>query len=159
MAAKLGGDEEDAIVDINITPFVDIILVVLIIFMVTTSYIVKKSIKVNLPEAATGESTQDVSLGLMLACPDSSQSRCDEPDLLLDGEPITEQELRNEIAVQQRAIQGTQNELICLIGADLRVSHGSVVHLIDLVKQAGVARFAIGIDPISQPAEEPSATP
>ena len=55
MAAKLGGDDDEGIVDINITPFVDIILVVLIIFMVTATYIVEESIKVNLPEAATGE--------------------------------------------------------------------------------------------------------
>ena len=44
MAVKLGGDDDDAIVDINITPFVDIILVVLIIFMVTATYIVEQSI-------------------------------------------------------------------------------------------------------------------
>ena len=45
MAAKLGGDDEEAIVDINITPFVDIILVVLIIFMVTATYITENQSK------------------------------------------------------------------------------------------------------------------
>ena len=66
MAAKLGGDDDEGIVDINITPFVDIILVVLIIFMVTATYIVEESIKVNLPEAATGEATEDISLAISM---------------------------------------------------------------------------------------------
>ena len=66
MAAKLSGGDEDAITDINITPLVDIILVVLIIFMVTATYIVDDSIKVNLPSASTGESTEFSSLGLQL---------------------------------------------------------------------------------------------
>ena len=56
MGSKLGGSaDDDVIADINITPFVDIILVVLIIFMVTATTIVNSSIKVNLPEAATGD--------------------------------------------------------------------------------------------------------
>ena len=47
MGAKLGGDDDAPIVDINVTPLVDIVLVLLIIFMVTATYIVKPSIKVN----------------------------------------------------------------------------------------------------------------
>ena len=78
MAAKLGGDDNDAIVDINITPFVDIILVVLIIFMVTAVDIVKQSIKVNLPEASTGESTEDSSLAITMD---------KDKQLMLNGEP------------------------------------------------------------------------
>ena len=62
----MGGDDDEGIVDINITPFVDIILVVLIIFMVTATYIVEESIKVNLPEAATGEATEDISLAISM---------------------------------------------------------------------------------------------
>ena len=47
--------EEEEITGINITPLVDVMLVLLIIFMVTTSYIVHRSIVVNLPKATTGE--------------------------------------------------------------------------------------------------------
>ena len=80
MGSKLGGAaEDDVISDINITPFVDIILVILIIFIVTTNTIVKSSIKVNLPEAATGEATESTSLGLTLTGNGA---------LLLDGEAI-----------------------------------------------------------------------
>src|SRR5688500_12176402 len=79
MGSRLGGGhDDDLIADINITPFVDIILVVLIIFMVTATTIVQSSIKVNLPEAASGEATESTSLGLTLL---------DDGRLLLDGAP------------------------------------------------------------------------
>ena len=134
MAAKLGGDDDEAIVDINITPFVDIILVVLIIFMVTATTIIEQSIKVNLPQAATGEPTESSSLAITL----DAQNQ-----LFLDGDPITEPKLREFI----RAEKAKTPEVVCLIGADHTVSHGRVVALIDLVKSEGVAKFAINIDP------------
>ncbi len=134
MAAKLGGGDDDAIVDINITPFVDIILVVLIIFMVTATYIVAPSIKVNLPDAATGESTESSSLGLSLTT---------DGKLHLNGEETTEEALRSFIRQERQRV----DEVTCLIAADAEVSHGRVVWLIDLVKQEGIAKFAINIDP------------
>ena len=145
MASKLGSDDEEAIVDINITPFVDIILVVLIIFMVTATYIVQESIKVNLPEAATGEATEDSSLAIKMDA---------DRQLYLNGEPISRPELRSAIQAEKSTAQEKGAELICLIGADHAVSHGDVVSIIDLVKQEGIAKFAINIDPI----EEGSAT-
>jgi biopolymer transport protein ExbD len=144
MAANLGGDDDDAIVDINITPFVDIILVVLIIFMVTTSYIVKQSIKVNLPEAASGESTEDSSLGITIDA---------DKNLLLNGEPTTEEDLRIFIRAEKARMQAEGADVVCLIAADHTVPHGEVVGVIDLVKQEGVAKFAINIDPVPLPAE------
>ena len=135
MAAKLGGGDEDIITDINITPFVDIILVVLIIFMVTATYIVSPSIKVNLPEAATGEPTETSSLGLTLT---------EAGELLLDGEPIEEAALRAFIGEE---IARADGDVTCLIAADEGVDHGRVVWLIALVKQEGVKKFAINIDP------------
>jgi len=144
MGAKLGEDDDDAIVDINITPFVDIILVVLIIFMVTTSYIMEQSIKVNLPDAATGEPTEDVSLGLTLDT---------DNQIFLDGEPISESDLRARIQLEKTRTAALGTDVICLIAADHTVPHGEVVHLIDVVKQEGVARFAINIDPVAMPAD------
>lgn len=142
MASKLGGDSDDIIADINITPFVDIILVVLIIFIVTATYIVKQSIKVTLPEAATGESTDTTSLGLMLDR---------DGGLYLDGEAITPDALRAFI----REEKTKKPDLICLIAADAETPHGKVVGLIDLVKQEGVVKFAINIDPVKLPPEAP----
>ena len=139
MAAKLGGDDDEGIVDINITPFVDIILVVLIIFMVTATYIVEESIKVNLPEAATGEATEDISLAISM---DAAKQ------MYLDGEETTETQLRQRLKDELRNATEKKVDVVCLIGADKSVSHGDVIQIIDLVKQEGVTKFAINIDPI-----------
>ena len=140
MAAKLGGGDDDIITDINITPFVDIILVVLIIFMVTTSVIVTPSIKIKLPEAATGEPSESTSLGLTLTR---------DGQLLMDGEETSEAELRSLIQKEKAA----DSDVTCLIAADEDVDHGKVVWLIDVVKQEGVTKFAINIDPAVVKAE------
>ncbi|MEL6341877.1 MAG: biopolymer transporter ExbD [Myxococcota bacterium] len=153
MAAKLSGDDDDAIVDINITPFVDIILVVLIIFMVTATYIVQESIKVNLPQASTGEATEDTSLGLTIDA---------ERNLMLNGEPTTGPALRQFIRDERKRLaeQADGSDIVCLIAADHTVPHGEVVSLIDLIKQEGVTKFAINIDPVAPPPEaEGAATP
>ena len=133
MGSRLGGASDDVIADINITPFVDIILVVLIIFMVTATTIVNSSIKVNLPEAASGEATESTSLGLTLT---------GDGKLLLDGLATDAEGVKRAI----RTAKDEGGEVVCLISADKTVQHGRVVWLMDLVKSQGVAKFAINID-------------
>ncbi len=130
---RLSGDDE-GMTEINILPLVDIILVVLIIFMVTTSYIVSPSIKVNLPDAATGDATAPSSLAITVTA---------DGQLLLDGVPIDEAGLRAAV----RAAKAKNKDLVCLIAGDKESRHGDVTHLIDVVKQEGVAKFAINIEP------------
>ena len=146
MGASFGG-EDDVISDINITPFVDIILVVLIIFMVTATTIVKKSIKVELPEAATGESTETTPLAIELA-PGGGMT--------LQGEPTTFEALRAAVRAAQAESASTKVPVVAMIGADKTVPHGDVVKVMDLVRQEGVARFALNIDPAPMPAEAPA---
>jgi len=127
-------DDSDMIVDINVTPLVDITLVLLIIFMVTASYIVQPALRVELPRAATGEDTVKTTLALQL-----------EKDgaLSLNGAHATEDDVRSFIA---KALP-VKPDLQAVIAADKAVSHGQVVHLIDVVRQAGVHRFAISVEP------------
>ena len=68
-ASSYGNDDDGGrmIVDINVTPLVDITLVLLIIFMVTASYIVSPAIKVDLPKAASGTEQTKTTLALTLA--------------------------------------------------------------------------------------------
>ena len=133
MGARLGDDDDDLIADINITPFVDIILVVLIIFMVTATTIVKSSIKVELPDAATGEATESTSLGVTLLV---------DGGLLLDGEAISPEALATKLKAEKAA----RDDVVVLISADKSVAHGRVTWLIDLVRSQGIAKFAINID-------------
>lgn len=145
MGSRLGGHDDDVIADINITPFVDIILVVLIIFMVTATKIVESSIKVNLPEAASGEATESTSIGITLTA---------DGGLLLDGEPTDAE----GIAARLKAAKAESEEVVCLIAADKSVAHGRVVWVIDLVKSNGVAKFAINIDKADAVPPDPGNT-
>jgi biopolymer transport protein ExbD len=129
-----GGGDDDPMVEINIVPFVDIVLVVMIIFMVTARLITAPSIKVNLPDAATGESTEPSSLGITVAADGS---------LLLDGAPVSEPQLRAAV----RDARTRNSEVVCLIAGDTDARHGDVTRVIDIVKQEGVAKFAINVEP------------
>jgi biopolymer transport protein ExbD len=134
--SPFGGDDDGGrmIVDINVTPLVDITLVLLIIFMVTASYIVSPAIKVDLPKAASGSEQTKTTLALTLA---------KDGILYLNGERIND-----EAVVRTIGVELPKNpELQAIIAADRAVPHGDVVHVIDLVKRAGVHRFAINVDP------------
>src|SRR5262245_3251665 len=133
MAAKIGGDNEDPIADINIVPFVDIILVVLIIFMVTTPLIMKPSININLPKAVSGEETTPSQINL--AVDKNGQAS-------LNGKPATDE----EISSYSKQMSEAKPDIQAIISADKDVAHGSVIHIIDLVKSNGVTKFAITID-------------
>lgn len=134
MAGGLNFDDDDGIVDINITPFVDVMLVLLVIFMVAATYIVKPSIEVELPKAASGGETLDKTLSIALSL---------DGTLFLNGEKITRAELASECAKLAKSNPKVQ----AMISADKRTSHGEVVKLIDLVRLNGVLSFAINIDP------------
>ena len=129
-------EDDDAgrmITEINVTPLVDITLVLLIIFMVTTSYIVNPTIKVDLPKAATGSEQVKTTLGLTLT---------KDGALFLNGEATSDDRVTQFIGRELPK----NPDLQAIIAADKVVPHGSVVHLIDLVKRAGIHRFAINVD-------------
>ncbi|ABS25081.1 biopolymer transporter ExbD [Anaeromyxobacter sp. Fw109-5] len=132
MAAHSNGSDE-AITGINVTPLVDITLVLLIIFMVTASYIVKEGIEVDLPRAAHGGET----VGPTLAFAIDRDGK-----LYLDGQPVGRDAARAAV----RAALARSAEARALIGADRAVPHGEVVSVIDLVKSEGLTRFAIQIE-------------
>lgn len=123
---------------INVTPLVDIILVLLIIFMLTASLIATPSIEVDLPEASTGEGTEPTTLAITLS---------KDGQMFLNGAPITEKELIAYIPEVVKSDPKAQ----AVIAADKEVLHGAVVRIIDLVRQSGIFRFAINIDPNAPP--------
>ena len=143
MAGGASSDDEDLISGINVTPLVDIMLCLLVIFMVTTSYVVADSIKMDLPEASTGESTEPTTVMLTYAIDPESKAR----KLYLNGEPTTEEKVRvhiKEVVAKEKRAKGKVTAQ-AVIAADKAVSHGEVIHLIDLVKQEGILKFALNI--------------
>jgi biopolymer transport protein ExbD len=129
-----GARKKGMITDINVTPLVDIMLVLLIIFMLTANLIAKQAIEVDLPKASTGASPTPTTLAVTLTR---------DGGLYLDGKPITAEALRAAVAAAVKKDPKTQ----AMIAGDKDVSHGRVVWVMDTVKALGVASFAIQIDP------------
>ena len=132
MAGSFQGDDEP-ISSINVTPLVDIVLVLLIIFMVTTPMIMKPSINVNLPKAASGDKSTQGELAITIT---------KEGQIQANGQLVNEDALRDLTTklVAQRA------EVHAMISADKDTTHGVVIGVIDIVKGAGVKKFAINIE-------------
>jgi biopolymer transport protein ExbD len=141
MAGGAGYADEhgDGIIsDINVTPLVDIVLVLLIVFMITVPSIVNNpSIKVELPKAATGDDTLKSTLALTLMRTDAGY------DLYANGEKSDETKIRALIP----AMLKQNKDLQTIIAADKGISYGDVVHIVDLVKSLGVHKFALNTDP------------
>lgn len=125
-----GDAEGDAIVaEINITPLTDIFLVLLIIFMVTSSAMVEAGPSVNLPEAGT---TSSESKGVVVTV-DEAES------LYVDGEPTDRETLRLSL---EAAIAGSDSKRVVLEG-DRSVILADVVYILDEARNAGATEVAI----------------
>jgi biopolymer transport protein ExbD len=131
MASADAGDDE--ITGINVTPLVDVTLVLLVVFMVTASYIVAPAIKVELPKASTSEATPQSTLSLVLTR---------EGTLYLNNAPVQPEDVRAFV----RAQRARGAELQAVLAADAAVPHGRVVAVIDLIKSEGVTGFALNTD-------------
>ena len=122
------------ITGINMTPLVDIALVLLIIFMVTASYIVAMTIKVELPQAQTGEETPTTMIALSITR---------EGRVFLNGERVSDRQLLGKV---RDLVQAEHGEVQAVISADRAATHGRVIYFVDLLKQLGISRFAINIE-------------
>ena len=122
------------IADVNVTPLVDIMLVLLIIFMLTANLIAKQAIEVELPRATQSTTLNPTTLAITLTR---------EGALYLNGRPTTPADLR--AAVRDAVAKDPKAQAI--IAGDKSVSHGRVVWVLDVVKSLGIASFAIQIDP------------
>jgi biopolymer transport protein ExbD len=126
-------DSEDVISEINVTPFVDIVLVLLIILMVTSVQIIRSALRVELPHAASVGEVVESTLNIVIT---------KEGDIFLDGQPTDEEALVRTIKRERAANEKVQ----AVIAADKGVAYGRVVHVIDLVKTNGVSSFALNIE-------------
>src|SRR3954469_14545897 len=143
MAGGASQDSDDGgITGINVTPLVDITLVLLIIFMVTAKIIVSQSVPLDLPKAASGTEVQVV-FSVVLAADGTTQ---------VDSKPVANDDAILPLA---RGAHEKNPELRAVIKADSAVPHGRVIHVLDLLKQGGVARIAFGVTPV--PAVVPAA--
>ena len=146
---EAAAEDEGVLASINIIPFVDIVLVLLVIFMLTSAAIVRASLRVELPRAASGGARVESTLNLVYG---------KDARLLLNGTEVPS--LAEAAAIVRR--EATANPKVqAVIAADKGVPYGRVVELIDLVKQNGVTAFALDIErgtpPVAPVGPAPSA--
>lgn len=118
--------------DINITPLTDVVLVLLIIFMVTSPFLIRSSIKVDLPKAKTsgeGASAKEAPLVLTFTL---------DKKIYLDDEEVKKERLISSLKRRLSAKTGK----VVVISADQGVEYGKVVEILDLVKAAGGHKLA-----------------
>ena len=134
MAGTLGGGGKKGgpVTGINVTPLVDVVLVLLIILMVSSTYIVAQSLKVQLPKSHATDGTADKPATVTLL--KTGGLRWNDKD-------------SNEDEIQKGLKEAIANdpETSLVVSADKEVQHGRVVHILDLAKLAGITKFAINV--------------
>lgn len=132
MAGFASNKPSAPITGINVTPLVDITLVLLIIFMVTAKLVVSRAMPLDLPKAATGGEVQQV-FALSLHADGRT---------LVDGAPVVTDE---GLLAQARSALKRDAEVRAVVQADGSVPHRRVMHALDVLRQAGLARVAFGV--------------
>lgn len=134
MAAENGNDSNRVISAINVTPLVDIMLVLLIVFMVTARLVTTPEtvLPLELPKASRGESIQAIFSIALLA----------DGGTVVGGERV-----RSDDAILPlgRAFREEHPGVKAVIQADGHVLHERVVHVMDLLSQADIAQIAFGV--------------
>lgn len=137
MAGGLGDDNEGMISGINVTPLVDVTLVLLVIFMVTARIINAQGMPMDLPKAASGEEIQTI-FSVELSIDGSAH---------VDSKPVKDDEAIGALA---KSAHQKNPELRAVIRADRKVEHGRVIHVLDLLKRAGVSKIAFAVTPTTE---------
>jgi biopolymer transport protein ExbD len=125
-------EREDAITGINVTPLVDVTLVVLIIFMATAPMIARRALKLELPKAAQAEKTATDALNVAL---DGGRR------LTLSGKPVTVEQLKRALALAAAANPGQA----VAVAADRSLPYGEVAALLDDIRGAGIHKVGLEV--------------
>ena len=130
--AVAGSGRAKTIAAINVTPLVDVVLVLLVILMVASTYIVAQTMKVHLPRAKMSDGTAEKPTTVQLL---------KTGELRWNEQPIDEKALE---ALMRSAV-AADSEMSLVVSADKDAMHGNVVEVMDMAKRAGITKFAINI--------------
>lgn len=132
MAAAPGSNDSGEINNINITPMVDIMLVLLVIFMVTANFLKKESVNINLPKVAASDPNVAQSIQVALTR---------DGKLLMEG---AETDRDRMMAVLTRDARIRPNMRVTL-SADESLSYGTIANVMGLIRKSGVSRIALSV--------------
>jgi biopolymer transport protein ExbD len=130
--SSLYQDDESAgaITDINVTPFVDVVLVLLVVFIVTAKLIVARGVEIDKPKAATGG---DVQSTLRVSVNATGELFVNGDKFASDGAAVS----------RIKEIAATSSKPKAIIAGDRKTAYGGVMRAIDLVQQAGITAIAL----------------
>ena len=123
-------DDAAAITDINVTPFVDVVLVLLVVFIVTAKLIVARGVEIEKPKESIAT---EVNGTLRVSITKEGEISVDGSKLPSDAETVA----------RIKKIASTFAKPKALIAGDRRAPHGAVMHAIELVQEAGVTALAL----------------
>lgn len=126
--------DDDVVSDINITPLVDVMLVLLIVFIVTAP-LLTNSVKVNLPKAAPTQSTDQNKALVISVKPDGA--------IFLDKAPVKLENFEQEITQRKNA----NAKLALNLNADETVPYGTVAKLLASIERVGVEKLSVITEP------------
>jgi len=133
MAGTLKAGKKGMITEINVTPMVDVVLVLLVIMMVSATYIVSQSLKVELPKTANGADSVQSLAAVTIAKGGG---------VYYNQKPIAE----SELAAKLHEAHANNPDVNLIVTADKEVPHGKVVHVIDVARGEGIFKFAINVE-------------
>jgi len=124
--------ESDAVFSgINIVPFTDIVLVLLIIFMIAAPGLVNRGINVSLPGSSTSKSQRPSKVNILLTS--GGKIYLDSKELSLDA-----------LRIRMRELVARNNEASVVLNADEGAKHGSVIEALDAIRGAGAKNIYVG---------------
>ncbi|MFA6002756.1 MAG: biopolymer transporter ExbD [Elusimicrobiota bacterium] len=126
--------DDSAITGINVTPLVDIILVVLIIFMATAPLIHNRAMKVDLPKSSQHEKAATEALQVMLNA---------QREIYLSGKRVTAEELGRTL----KGLCAASEDVRVALRADQVIPYGEIVAILDVVRGAGVRKIGLEVKP------------
>ena len=149
MSSNWGGSGDDELIGgVNVTPIVDVCLTLLVVFIVTASQVVNRSMPVNLPKAASAESSPPSIINIAVAR---------NGDLFVNGAAAQLKDIPREVeAARARATAaGVEARLAGFVSADVDAPYGRFAEAVDQLRVAGVSDIALD----TQPATPPPTTP
>jgi len=138
MAGGTSDGDDETIAAINITPLVDVVLVLLVIFMVTANLIVNKGMKVQLPEASTAEALPEERTLNVTILQDGT--------IQLDGQVVTLEVLQST----GRTHKERGDKVIVMLGADKNAKYDHVVRVMDALREVEIVDFGLQLQPVSR---------
>jgi biopolymer transport protein ExbD len=136
MAGSVYRDDDEAITEINVTPFVDVALVLMVIFMVTARLIVARGVEVEKPKSSVGDELK----GTILITVDSRGT------IYVKGEA---QSGRDAALARVRQLAAQTSDPKAIIAGDTKVAYGAIFGAIELAKSAGINSIALANDPLA----------